>query len=130
MRRTVDAALKKYYQRIGDGTATAAEYEILPAMLDRLAESETAEYKRLAEEFDGMSDAGKRGDFPMEGLVNASEVCRFIGKEGVKRPADALMHDARRGLFPMPVQFRPRRWRAEDIREWDAAQRGRKRRAA
>lgn len=121
MKRTIDAAIKKYYKRIEDGTATAAEIEILPAMLDRcggfLAESEID--PKQIERFDSMSEAGKRGDFPDEGLVSAEEVCNFLGKGGIKKKTDSLLKLGRQGKLPMPVPgFHPHKWDSREIRTW------------
>ena len=114
-------AIQAYYDRIKEGTATPEEFRIFPEMLDRFETSApiAPTVGEPHEQFDGMSDAGKRGEFPMEGLVNAFEVAAFIGKSGLKKPAEAVMKMARAGLLPMPYDMgsKPYQWLAQEVRE-------------
>lgn len=118
----VKEAVAAYFDRVASGSASDAEIAILPEMLERydIAQADTAPQvsPEQAEMFAGMSDEGKRGDFPMEGLVNAYEVCQFIGKKGIKNHSQSLIALAKSGRFPMPHESYPYRWLAQDVRQW------------
>ena len=120
-------AVRAYFSRIQEGAASEEEYRIFPEMLDRYT-TDTPAAGEIEHEsmFDGMSDAGKRGDFPIEGLVNAYEVCRFIGKAGLKKPGQALMKMVREGRFPPPIDMKskPFLWLAEVVRAHVASFKG------
>ena len=120
-------AVRAYFSRIQDGAASDEEYRIFPEMLDRYAPNEAIEEGEGHQTvFEGMSDAGKRGEFPLEGLVNAYEVCQFIGKAGVKNPGSALMKMVKDGRFPPPIDMKskPFLWLAETVREWVSSFKG------
>ena len=110
-------AIQAYYDRIEEGTATPEEIWIFPEMLSRFGAA-VITAGGSDEKFDGMSEAGKRGEFPMEGLVNAYEVAQFIGKAGLKHPGEALRKMVAAGTFPPPCNpgGKPHRWLVEVVR--------------
>lgn len=108
------AAVKAYFGRIESGEATAAEFEILPAMLARYDAPDHSQDEAEPAQAAPM-ETGAR-EFPKSGLVTADEVCGFLGRYGLKNPTESLMRQARAGVFPVPFHSaKPYKWRAEDI---------------
>lgn len=121
----ISGALTAYFTRIESGTASAAEYEILPQMLDRYETTNPKLTDADIERFDGMSEAGRRGKFPAEGLISAAEAAEYVGKGGLKKPAEALAKLAREGRFPKAVRVgNTDMYDIAELREWLGGLRG------
>lgn len=117
--------IKAYFARIESGTATAAEYEILPQMLDRYEAANAKLTDADIAMLDGMSEAGRHGKFPAEGLISAAEAAEYVGKVGLKKPAETLRKLARDGRFPKPVRVGGvDMWDIAELRAWRESLKG------
>lgn len=123
MDKWASEAVKAYFTRVKNGEASDTEIAILPTMLDKFASIKTDEHP-VPEYLVGMSEEGRKGGFPQEGLVNADEVCRVLGKAGVKKKTESLMYLVRNGRLPAPRETAPYRWDAKDIRDFISELRG------